>query len=136
MTFNRIDVSEELTSSLNKFKQIHEIFTAINNATGTVIHDCGNGQRFHHSSITSNFTANFTNLDLASGSSTKVTLMLIQGGTAYIPTAVQIAGAGQALNWEGGSPPSGSSNSYDVVTFDISNTLGTYTVLGSLVSYT
>jgi hypothetical protein len=121
---------------VGRIDRIHNLFTTINNATGTVVHNCNLGHRFHHSSISADFTANFTNLNLFSGYSTKIELLLIQGPSAYVPIAVQIEGAGQTLRWEGGSPPSGTVNGRDLVTFDISNTGGTYEVLGSVISYT
>ncbi len=34
----------------------------------------------------------------------------IQGGTAYVPTAVQIGGQAQTVNWQGGTQPAGSAN--------------------------
>jgi len=114
---------------------VQEAYDTKTAATGVVAHDCDNGHIFSHSSISANFTANFTNLNCDTGFATAVTLVLTQGGTAYMPTAVQIGGAAQTINWEGGSPPSGTNSGIDVVSFSILNASGTYTVLGSSVSY-
>jgi len=122
-------------TGITKAEQIHEIFTTKTSATGTVTHDCSTGQVFSHSSISANFTANFTNLNLDSGYGTTITLVLNQGGTAYIPNAVQIGGVGQTINWQGGSAPSGNANKKDVVSFSILNSSGTYTVLGQLTTF-
>jgi hypothetical protein len=50
-------------------------------------------------------------------------------------TGLEIGGSSQTINWQGGSQPSGTTNGIDVVTFSILNASGTYTVLGSSVSY-
>lgn len=122
-------------TGITKAEQIHEIFTTKTSATGTVTHDCSTGQVFSHSSISANFTANFTNLNLDSGYATTITLILNQGGTAYIPNAVQIGGVGQTINWQGGSAPTGNANKKDVASFSILNSSGTYTVLGQLTTF-
>jgi len=114
---------------------VQEKYSALTGATGTVTHDCDTGHIFSHSSISANFTANITNLNCDSSYATTVTLVLNQGGTAYMPTAVQIAGSAQTITWQGGSAPSGTSSGIDVVSFSILNAAGTYTVLGSSVSY-
>jgi hypothetical protein len=61
--------------------------------------------------------------------------VISQGGTAYIPNALQIAGVAQTINWQGGSAPSGNANKKDIVSFSILNSAGTYIVLGQLVSF-
>ena len=114
---------------------VKEKFGALTSATGTVIHNCNTGHIFYHTSLSANFTANFTNLQLDSTYGTTVTLVLVQGATAYIPNAVQIDGAAQTINWQGGSEPTGTNNGVDVVTFSILNNSGTYTVLGQLVDF-
>ena len=112
-----------------------EGFSDLTSATGTVAHDCANGHIFRHTSISANFTANFTNIGLTNDHGTMVSLMLVQGGTAYIPNAVQIGGSAQTILWQGGSAPSGTSNGTDIVSFSITQSGGSYTVLGQLTSY-
>ena len=114
---------------------VEEQFSTINAATGTVVHDCDNGHVFRHTAPSANWTANFTNLGLTTSYATTVTLVIDQGVTARIPTAVQIGGVAQTLLWQGGSPPTGTSNGEDVVSFSILNSGGTYTVLGQLVGF-
>lgn len=114
---------------------IHEKFSTKTSATGVVVHDCSSGHIFYHTSLSADFTANFTNLNLSTTYGTNITLVLVQGATARIPTAVQIGGAAQTLLWQGGSAPSGTNNGTDVVSFSILNNAGTYTVLGQLVGF-
>lgn len=134
-TTGNISVGNISATGITKAEQIHEIFTTKTSATGTVTHDCSTGQVFSHSSISANFTANFTNLNLDSGYATTITLVLNQGGTAHIPNAVQIGGVGQTINWQGGSAPTGNANKKDVASFSILNSSGTYTVLGQLTTF-
>jgi len=114
---------------------VQEKFSSLTGATGTVAHDCSGGNVFYHTSISADFTANFTNLQLETSHATALTLVLVQGGTAYIPTAVQIAGSAQTINWQGGGAPSGTASGIDAVSFTIINNSGTYTVLGQLTDF-
>ena len=115
---------------------VSEKFSSLSGATGVVAHDCDNGHIFYHTSISADFTANFTNLGLSSNYSTNLTLILNQGATARIPSAVQIGGSAQTINWQGGSAPSGTSNGIDAVSFTILRDSGSYIVLGQLVDFT
>lgn len=112
-----------------------EGFSNITGATGVTAHDCSNGHIFRHTAIAANFTVNFTNLGLTNDHGATVALLLIQGSTSYIPTAVQIGGVSQTILWQGGSSPSGTNSGTDIVTFSIIQASGTYTVLGNLISY-
>jgi hypothetical protein len=116
-------------------KGVFEKFQAKQDATGTVEHDCLNGHIFYHTSPDANWTANFTNLNIATSYATSVTVVIAQGGTGYYPNAVQIGGVGQTINWQGNATPTPSSNRTDVVTFSILNNSGTYTVLGQLTGF-
>jgi hypothetical protein len=116
-------------------KGVFEKFQTKTDATGTVEHDCLNGHIFYHTSPDANWTANFTNLNIATGYATSVTIVVTQGGTGYYPNAVQIGGVGQTINWLANTTPTPSANRTDVVTFSIINNAGTYTVLGQLTGF-
>ena len=117
------------------FGPVKESFAAKSGATSTVTHDCVTSSIFYHTSPSANWTANFTNLNLSASYATSVTMVISQSGTAYLPTAVQIEGSGQTLNWQGNTTPSGTPSRNNVVTFSILNNGGTYIVLGQLVSF-
>jgi hypothetical protein len=114
---------------------VHEKLQTKADATGTVTHDCSLGHIFYHTSPDANWTANFTNLNLSTTYATSVTLIIVQGATGYYPSAVQIGGAAQTINWQGNVNPTVSSSRTDVVTFSIINNSGTYTVLGQLTGF-
>jgi len=109
-------------------------------ATGVVTHDCSTGTVFYHTSVSSNFTANITNLVTmvdGVGRAGSVTLVIAQGATPYICNAVQINGAAQTILWQGSaSAPTGNANKTDIITFSIMQTgLSSYIVFGQLVSF-
>jgi hypothetical protein len=116
-------------------KQVFESTNALSSATGTVTHNCAVGHIFVHSIISANFTANFTNVTIPANNATSFTLVLNQGGTAYVPTAVQIGGQAQTVVWQGGSQPAGSANKKDVVSFSVVNNSGTWITLGQLTTF-
>jgi len=114
---------------------VHEAFQTKSNATGVVTHDCSTGQIFYHTTPSANWTVNLTNLNLASGYATNVTLVVVQGATGYYPSAVQIGGAAQTINWQGNTTPTPSTSRTDVVSFSILNNSGTYVVFGQLTGF-
>ena len=114
---------------------VEEAFDTLTSATGTVTHDCDNGHIFYHTTPSANWTANFTNLGLTAEYGTTLTVIVNQGATAYLPTAMQIGGTGQTINWQGGLAPTGTDNGIDVVSFTVLNDGGTYVVLGQMVDF-
>jgi hypothetical protein len=122
------------TNVLN-VKNVFETTNALSAATGTVAHNCALGQIFVHSSISANFTANFTNVTLPANNATAFTLVLNQGGTAYVPTAVQVNSQAQTVSWQGGTQPGGNANKKDVVSFSVVNNNGTWITLGQLTTF-
>ena len=66
---------------------------------------------------------------------TNVTLLIVQNATAYIPTALQIGGLAQTINWQGGSVPAGNNSKKDAIAFTIFYTGSAYNVFGQLVTF-
>jgi hypothetical protein len=114
---------------------VEEKFATLTGATGTVTHDCDNGHIFYHTGAAADWTANFTNLDLTAEYATTLSIVINQGATAYIPSAVEIGGVAQTILWQGGSAPSGTADGTDVVAFSVLNDGGTYVVMGQLVGF-
>lgn len=102
-------------------------------ATGLVTHDVLTGNTWYHSSIVSNFTANFTNVPTTDNRTNTVNLILAQGATPYMPTSVQINGSSYAVKWS--TPHAGTANKTEVVTFILFQVNASWTVLGSVVTY-
>ena len=109
---------------------------ALTGATGTVAHDLSTGAIFDHTSLAADFTVNFTNVPTTNSRTISVALILSQGATAYMPTAVQIDGSAQTILWQGGSAPSGTASGTDIVSFTlIRSSGGAWKVIGSATSY-
>jgi hypothetical protein len=115
---------------------VQEKFATLTGSTGVTAMDCDNGQVFYLTGAAGDITANFTNLGLTAEYGTNVTVIINQGATPYEVTAVQIGGAAQTINWQGGSAPTGNANGIDSFSFTILNDGGTYVVLGQMVDFT
>jgi hypothetical protein len=115
---------------------VQEKFATLTGSTGVTAMDCDNGQVFYLTGAAGDITANFTNLGLTAEYGTNVTVIINQGATPYEVTAVQIGGAAQTINWQGGTPPTGNTNGIDSFSFTILNDGGTYVVLGQMVDFT
>lgn len=116
-------------------QQTVEVLNNLSGATGVVAHDYSTGAIFNHVSIQGNFTANFTNIPTTNNRTISVVLILNQSGTARIPTAVQIGGVSQTINWQDSSQPAGNPNQIDIVSFTFRRVSDTWTVFGSLTTY-
>lgn len=135
-TTNRWATNIGLTvGGLTEVQQITEILNTKTSATGTVTHDYSTGAIWYHSSISSNFTLNLTNVPTTNDRAITVTLVLNQGGTGYYPNALQIDGAAQTIRWVNNSTPTPSTNKIDAVAFTLIRTGSTWYTLGQLTAY-
>ena len=109
--------------------------TTITNATGVVAHNYNLGGIFVHSSISANFTANFTNVPTNANAVISFSLVCLQGGTAYYPSAVQVDGVAQTINWADAITPTPVANKKEVYSFNLIRSSGAWVVLGSGTSF-
>jgi hypothetical protein len=117
-------------------KGVQEKFATVTGASGVTALDCSNGHIFYKTGCTGDITANFTNLTLTAEYAVNLMVIINQGATPYEVTAVQIGGAAQTLNWQGGAAPTGNANGIDAFSFTILNDGGSYVVLGQMVDFT
>ena len=122
-------------SGLTTLTYTSEILNTKTSATGTIAHDLTTGSIFYHSSISNNFTANITNVPVTNDRAIGVTLVLAQGGTPYMSTALQIDGSAQTIKWVNNVTPSGAANKVDIVGFSLIRTGSAWTVLGQYSTY-
>ena len=115
---------------------VEEKFQTLTGQSGVVQHNWNDGHVFYHTTPAGDITANFINVNLTAEYATNVTIIINQGATPYEVTAVQIAGSGQTINWQGGSAPTGNANGIDAFSFTILNDGGSYVVLGQMVDFT
>jgi hypothetical protein len=104
-------------------------------ATGVVAHDYTQGGLFYHTSVSANFTANFTNLPTTNDRVNNFTLIIIQGASAYYPNAVQIDGSAQTIKWVDSTTPTPSANKTEIYSFSLIRTGSAWTVIGSLAVF-
>jgi hypothetical protein len=115
---------------------VEEKFATLTGSTGVTTMDCANGHIHYLTTPAGDITANFTNLGLTAEYATNLTVIINQGVTPYEVAAVQIGGAAQTIEWQGGSAPTGNANGIDSFSFTILNDGGTYVVLGQMVDFT
>jgi hypothetical protein len=117
-------------------QQSQETFQTKTSVGGAVTYDYSTGATFYHTSVTSNIQATLTNLDTTTGRSSVFAMIIAQGATPYVCTAITVGGASQTIKWvSGGTQPTGTASKVDAIVFTILNNSGTYTVLGQLSSY-
>ena len=114
---------------------VEEKFGSLSGQSGTVTHNLNDGHVFYHTTPAGDFTANFTNFNLDDGYTTSITIIVNQGVTPRVVSAVQIAGSAQTINWQGGSAPSGTANGIDAFSFTILRNSSSYIVLGQMVDF-
>jgi hypothetical protein len=118
-------------------QQSVELFTSPSIVSNAVTLNFTNGAIFALGSNSANITANFTNIPGTAGRTISTTLIITQGATPYIPSAVTINGGGSAtIRWQGGTVPTAVANRVNIVNFTfICTATNTWTVIGSLVDY-
>ena len=116
-------------------QQTIEVLNTKTAATGIMTHDFSTGAIWYHTNVTSGFTANFTNLPTANGKIIVVTLIVSQGATAYVPSAIQINGVAQTVNWLNTSAPAGNANKIDVISYTMVRVNSSWIATGSLSTY-
>jgi hypothetical protein len=122
-------------NGLSTFFPVTEILDTKTGATGTVVHDYNTSAIWYHTSPAANFTANFTNVPLTANRSITVVLVILQGATGRIPSAVQINSTAQTLFWANNTAPAGVANRTQIFTFNLLRIGSTWRVLGTSQSY-
>ena len=113
-----------------------EVYTSPAISANAVTLSYANGNVFALASNAANITANYTHDPTTTGQVIATSLIITQGATAYIPSAVTINTVSQTIKWQGGSSPTGNANKTDIVSLTfICNGTTTPTVIGSLSTY-
>lgn len=130
-----IQGNTSFTAGIVNFQSVSQTIVPLTGATGVVTHNLSSGSVFFHSSISANFTANFTNVPTTDDRGIGVALILNQGGTGYLPTAVQIDGTPVTLRWAYNTVPTPSSSQIDTVSFTLIRTGATWYVIGQHTNF-
>jgi hypothetical protein len=116
-------------------QQTVEVLNTKTTATGIVTHDFSTGAIWYHSSVTSSFTANFSNIPTTLNKAIVVTLIISQGAVAFVPSAIQINGIAQTVNWLNTTSPSGNANKIDIISYTLLKVSASWIAIGSLSTY-
>jgi hypothetical protein len=111
--------------------ELSEIATSGTISTNVLTLDWSATNLVYVSSPSANFTINVTNAPITNDRALSVTVLVTQGATPYIPSALQIAGSAQTIKWGGGSAPSGTASKIDIFSFVLLRTGSAWTVFGS-----
>jgi hypothetical protein len=130
-------ISGDLTvSGVTTLSETTEVLTTLTGATGTVTHNLSTATTFYHTTPAANWTANFTNVPTTASRTIVVSIIVVQGATPYAPTAVQIDGAGQTINWFGGTAPTATASKTEFYSFTLLRTGGgTWSVFGTEATF-
>ncbi len=125
--FTNLTVQDRFT-----LNETAEVIASKTGATGTVIHDFNESNTWIHTSISANFTINFTNVPTTNNRVLTLNLILVQGANPYWPTAIQIDGAAQTVNWLGNLPLA---NNTDILTVTLVRSGSVWTVTAAYAVY-
>jgi hypothetical protein len=125
------------TASFNGITLLQEVTEVINTTPGatssTVVYNFTTGANWYHSSANTNYTANFTNVPTDSNRVITVTIVIVQGLTAYVPTAVQINSSATTIKWSGSS--TGNASQTDIIGFTFMRISSSWVVLGQINTF-
>jgi hypothetical protein len=130
-TFTTLTINNVLTATC-----IQEVLGVNSSPGGSPALSFTTSDVWYLTSLSANFVPNFTNVPTTAGRTTTLTLILVQGGTPYYPTSVQINGTGYSITWAGGSAPTPRASKVEFATFIVTNPSGSFTyVLGQYGSF-
>jgi hypothetical protein len=120
LTFDGGTLTVSATASLTGhtiFAETSEVINSTPGATATsVTYDFLTGSIWYHSTASTNYSANFTNMPTTNNRAITATIIISQGATGYSPTSVRIDGVTQSIKWSSGTY-SVSTNKVDIVGF-------------------
>jgi hypothetical protein len=122
------------SSGITTLQQTTEVLNTKTSASSTVTHDFSTGAIWIHSGH-SNFVPNFTNVPTTSYRTISVTLVLLQGASAFVPSTIQINSSAVTVNWLNGETPVSVPFAKDIVSFTLIREIGDWVVIGSVASY-
>ena len=119
-----------------RWKSTSQLVSNFTNPSGTVDVDFLVSDTHYFYQPTGALTVNFTGIPETGSRMTNMRIYIAQTATAYIPTAVQVNGVSQIIEWQNGVVPTGTATNIDFVQFLIwSFGGGSYVVLGQSNGY-
>jgi hypothetical protein len=102
---------------------------------GIVTHDCLKYSVFYHSSISTNFTANFINLPVANNQVMVETLVLDQLNTPFYASTIRIDGTKYTVKWALNAEPTPSANTTEIESLTLFRVGNAWNILGQYTSF-
>lgn len=129
-TFTNVTVTGQIVEPFNTYS------TTISGSP-TITFNCATGNIWRITgTISSTWTAAFTNVQITTGQATNITMIVTQGATAYVPSGLTINSNAATITWQGGSAPPGNANKQDAIGFSVLQTgASSYVVYGQLVTF-
>lgn len=115
--------------------EIQETVNPVAAPTSVQAFDWTTGAIFYVTGMTTNFTANITNLPVTSNRSYVVAFVLVQGSTPYMLNALQIGGSPNTILWNNATLPTGTANRWEIVSFVMIYTGVSWITVGNFTSY-
>jgi hypothetical protein len=128
-------VTDLTVSGVLSFQETQELVNAVAAPTSTQAFDWNTGSIFYVTGITTNFTANITNLPVTANRSYVVAFVLVQGSTPYMLNALQVGGSATTIRWNNATAPTGTANRWELVSFVMIYTGSSWIALGNFTSY-
>jgi hypothetical protein len=134
--FNELDsltITNNLTvNGVLTVSEIAETTLDANISSNTLTASYTTTNIFYVDAPSANFTVNVTNVPTANNRMMTVSVVVSQGATGYIPSALQIDGNAQTIKWSGGSAPGATNNKIDIFSFNLFRRSNTWTVFGAV----
>lgn len=130
-----LSVSNFTATGTSTFNEITEVLTIVTGYGTSQSRAFTDGTVFLLQGISGNYTFNWTGVPTTVARTLALTHIIDQGGTPYIPSTLQINGAGVTINWAGNVTPTGSASRRNIISFFITNAAGTFVASAVLGSY-
>jgi hypothetical protein len=117
------------------FQETQELVNAVAAPTSVQAFNWTTGSVFYVTGMTTNFTANITNLPVTANRSYVVAFVLVQGSTPYMLNALQVGGSATTIRWNSATAPTGTANRWELVSFVMIYTGVSWIALGNFTSY-
>jgi hypothetical protein len=118
------------TGTLTVAKLVENVDSSVG-ATGTVNYDFNTASVFYSTNPSADWTPNFTNVPTDNEKVISLSLVINQGSTAYVPTALQVNSSAVTPLFAGGIDPVGEANGVNVISYSLLRTNGSWIVLAS-----
>ena len=128
-------VTDFTVTGVLSFAETQETATTVSAPTSVQTVNWLSGAIFYVTDMTTNWTANITNLPVTANRVYVVTFILVQGVTPYYVNALQIAGSPVSIRWFGASTPTATASRTEFETIALYYSGSAWSAFGQFASY-